>query len=373
MRTFDFDGVVEGMAEVAGGIQKGEIEGTGPDAIETETITLAVDAEVKVQAELETKFENEGETLGPREVSEEPQLGEPTSESLEAVSLSEDESVDGNIVPDSQADSDEEILWPAQPLPKHDSGVKKKKKPRKSVTEAKEALGVEEGLEIQNDGIEKDEDTNMQPMATDGEEPTFMKSEGQKSPPEEQLLEMAIRDVGLMIIDNISRPIEGLLEKGEVPANSAFTLLSRSLRSFARDRGMAVLLLSTPVQQPVKAKDQKRDIFKKNSSVFARIKQTEGLPITFCYCVDLSVMVSRYPKDEAKANKRRSAGQEVLVAEVISERHGDSAGQWCAFTIKDGIEFVNVFNEKEEEKNLDHLLTENERRGKGAFGRWSRD
>lgn len=85
-------------------------------------------------------------------------------------------------------------------------------------------------------------------------------------------------------------------------------------------------------------------------------------------------MVSRYPKNEITSHRRRSGGQDKFIIEAVAERHGGSIGQWSGFMIKGDIEFLELFKEeKKDEKDLDHLLTENERRGKGEFGRWSRD
>ncbi|KAK6498506.1 hypothetical protein TWF481_011094 [Arthrobotrys musiformis] len=315
MRTFDFDGVVETVAEVFGVPIEG-VDGEEEEGISKSSIT--------------------------------PDGGvEPAGSSAELEPA--------DIIPDSEADSDEEIFWPIPPLPKHDPGLPPRRK-RRNTTKSKSNTNTTPSP--------RDLDENNPPGSIiAGKEETPVPSKPHKG-----------RNFGVIVFDNISRPLENLLEKGEVEANSTLTLLSQGLRSLARDQGIAILLLSTPTVLPPNAREQKKDIYTKTSSVFARIPPTEGLPRTLGSCLDHTIMVSRYPKTETTSHRRRSGGQDKLIIETVAERHGGGVGQWGGFTIKGDIEFVDLFDEgRKDEKNLDHLLTENERRGKGAFGRWSRD
>ncbi|KAK6525453.1 hypothetical protein TWF694_005589 [Orbilia ellipsospora] len=359
MRAFDFDGVMEAVGEVALGIVKGDVEGEQNidimDEVKVENIKIeSSEKDEEGSQEIEAGKE-EGKEI---QVSKEEERGE-----LE-MSM-EDEDEDTDIIPDSEADSEDEIYWPIPVPPKYDPGFRKKKN-KETPTEPQE--GEEEVVAVEN----PQEDVEMDEQEEDGKDkyyPPDSSHKEQNLPPQA----LGVKRVDLLIIDSISRPIEALAEKNEVITNVTLTTLSRTLKSLARDNNMAILLLSAPVHHQAKLKEHKKSIYVKNTSIFAKIIQTDGLPVALNYSLDLSIMVSRYPHDEMTAHRRRSGGQERYILEVISQRYGTRAGQWGVFTVKDGVELVDAFSDEREHENLDHLLTENERRGKGAFGRWSRD
>ncbi|EPS41371.1 hypothetical protein H072_4736 [Dactylellina haptotyla CBS 200.50] len=371
MRTFDFDGVMEAVAEVSMGIRKDEVNADGgPGVIEHKEKDGGILPEIHMKQRGQTQEEIEEMKL---EASEE--VGKEAIEEVEMESGSEEGSSE-KIVPDSQADSDEEIFWPVPPLPKHDPGFRKKRIREHIEAKVENIPELEIALEgAKPDQPSQDHEVEMQQsMQIHKEIPGSMEVGEQKDSPIEESKEVAVKTVGLLIVDSISRPIEDLLDTNEVSANAALTQLSRNLTGLSRKNGMTVLLLSAPVQHPAKPRDQKRNIYIKNSSIFARIGTKYGLPNILTYCVDMGIMVSKYPIDEMAAHRRRSGGQDKYIIEVTSQRYGRKAGQWSVFTVKDGIELVDAFPpERKEEKDLNYLLTENELRGKGAFGRWSRD
>ncbi|KAK6514488.1 hypothetical protein TWF281_004688 [Arthrobotrys megalospora] len=374
MRTFDFDGVMETVAEVFGGLPKDEVDEVvvvKQPNVEGETPKLQ-----GVEEDMEDARHDEMEVRTGIEILEEvkeeqaPEGNEDVME-VEPAGSPERGLGERTEIPDSEADSDEEIFWPVPLLPKHDPGLKGTKKRRRDISEAE--LGPETKISVEAEELHvNDPETSRSPELEEEEElPVLPNPEGDEEEPPQPL---GSRNFGVIVFDNISRPLENLLEKSEVEANSKLTLLSRGLRSLARDKGIAILLLSTPVIQLPTAKDQRKDIYIKNSSIFARIQPTEGLPRTLGSCLDHSIVISRYPKDDITSHRRRSGGQDKFIIEVMADRHGRGVSQWGGFMIKGDIEFVELFKEdKKETQNLDHLLTENERRGKGAFGRWSRD
>ncbi|KAK6497094.1 hypothetical protein TWF506_004573 [Arthrobotrys conoides] len=379
MRTFDFDGVMETVAEVFGGMSKGEAEMVEAEGLEVEVGHPGLElqgAEEDVQEDPvmeEVRVKSRSRITTPEEGEEfelKKEQNDDDGDNMEAEPAGSPAKNPGErtaAIPDSEADSDEEIFWPIPLLPKHDPGLQGHKKRREDTTES--------GLEttVTKDLYENSDPEPSGSLGVEAEEeiPVPLDLEGERG---EVPLPLPGRNFGVIVFDNISRPLENLLEKGEVEANSKLTLLSRGLRSLARDQGIAILLLSTPTTLPPNTKDQKKDSYIKNSSIFARIQPTEGLPRTLGSCLDHSIMVSRYPKNEVTSHRRRSGGQDKFIIETVAERYGGRAGQWGGFVVKGDIEFVELFKEeKKDEKDLDYLLTENERRGKGAFGRWSRD
>ncbi|EWC43436.1 hypothetical protein DRE_07577 [Drechslerella stenobrocha 248] len=334
MRAFDFDGVVEAVAEVAAGIRSEDGEqdrgraGDGTADIQNEDapVTGVEDEEEDSTRELDAGCE--GEDNNDSKIPAQ-QATDPTAAAGDTVEQLSDH--DGplvrDVVPDSQADSDEEILWPLPPLPKHDHGKRKKQKQK------------EHGQGIVQQ-VPDAKDTNE---ATDGEHPELPPSQLEEDASPAAIPENTAKTVGLLIVDSMSRPTEGLLEANEVTGHAALTRLSRTFRSLARDRDMAVLLLSSPVLPPMGKVREQKDIYARHMSVFAGIQPTYGLAHTINNSVDLSLLASRYLTDGAAARRRWSAGQETLVVEVISERHGDAAGRWGAFTVKDGTELVDIW------------------------------
>ncbi|KAF3308867.1 hypothetical protein TWF173_000670 [Orbilia oligospora] len=395
MRTFDFDGVMETVAEVFGGMPKTGVERVGAEEeevnVETESKGSGLhDAEEVIQDSIVeekeeeevnpesriTTPEGEGEGEG-EEVKEEQTPENEDHMEVEPAGSPAEQLGERTAIPDSEADSDEEIFWPIPLLPKHDPGLQGSRKRRRDIRETESGLETAVITGETRDLHENDPEPSRSLATTEEGEGEEAEREEIPVPPDlAEALPQPLpgRNFGVIVFDNISRPLENLLEKGEVEANSKLTLLSQGLRSLARDQGIAILLLSTPAVLPPNAKEQKKDTYIKNSSIFARIQPTEGLPRTLGSCLDHSIMVSRYPQNEVTSHRRRSGGQDKFIIETVAERHGGSVGQWGGFMIKGDIEFVELFKEeKQEEKNLDHLLTENERRGKGAFGRWSRD
>lgn len=373
MRTFDFDGIMETVAEVFRGLPKTEVEQVAVEELKGEADPEGPELQDGAQEVTEDPTVDEGvpkskiTTL--EEVKEEQAPENEDAMEVEPAGSPAEQLGERTTIPDSDADSDEEIFWPIPLLPKHDPGLKGNRKRRRDISE------TESGPETNVTLVEARELNNDDPEPSGS--PVIGKEKEIPVPPnlEKELPQpFQGRNFGVIVFDNISRPLENLLEKGEVEANSNLTLLSQGLRSLARDQGIAILLLSTPAIIPPTAKEQRKDIYVKNSSIFARIQPTEGLPRTLGSCLDRSIMVSRYPKNEITSHRRRSGGQDKFIIEAVAERHGGSIGQWSGFMIKGDIEFLELFKEeKKDEKDLDHLLTENERRGKGEFGRWSRD
>ncbi|KAK6331150.1 hypothetical protein TWF696_003219 [Orbilia brochopaga] len=290
MRAFDFDGVVETVEEVTMGIQTETDADAEPNIAQEERIIVE---------------EEEVDTAG---ISK--------AEDADASSASEVQSL---VVPDSLADSDEEIFWPLPPLLKDDAGIRRKRRKEEGKSE-----------------VEEEKNTQSHPPSETNTvaPPIIVKCDQAKT-------------VGLLIVDNISRPVEGLLDTNEVAAHAALTQLSRKLRSLARDRGMTILLLSSPAFQQGKYKDR-RDIYARNVSIFAGIEVTDGLVQTLNNNIDMSVMISKYP--QPRNHKRRSGGREAFVVEVLSQRYDDGEGQWGAFTVKDGTELVDFWPVAEESK-----------------------
>ncbi|KAF3283145.1 hypothetical protein TWF970_001131 [Orbilia oligospora] len=242
-------------------------------------------------------------------------------------------------IPDSEADSDEEIFWPIPLLPKHDPGLQGNRKRRRDIRETESGLETTVISGETRDLHENDPEPSRSLATTEEGEGEEAEREEIPVPPDlAEALPQPLpgRNFGVIVFDNISRPLENLLEKGEVEANSKLTLLSQGLRSLARDQGIAILLLSTPAILPPNTKEQKKDTYIKNSSIFARIQPTEGLPRTLGSCLDHSIMVSRYPQNEVTSHRRRSGGQDKFIIETVAERHGGSVGQWGGFMIKVG-------------------------------------
>ncbi|KAF3922823.1 hypothetical protein ABW21_db0204818 [Orbilia brochopaga] len=290
MRAFDFDGVVEAVEEVAVGIQTEMINPEDPGVDEKDEIAAEEEADGVVLPAATGNVETSSEA-----------------------------EVQSNVVPDSLADSDEEIFWPLPPILRDDTGIRKKKRKEKSMSE-------------------KDDERRSQQSSP---------SEIDKAATPSAARHEETKTVGLLIIDSISRPMEQLMDTNEVAAHVSLTQLSTKLRSLARDRDMAILLLSSPVFQQSKAKDRK-DLFFRNLSAFASIEPTDGLVHTLNKSVDMNVMVSRYP--HKAAHKRRRGGQEAFVVEVINQRYSDGKGQWGSFAIKDGTQLVDIWPAEKEPK-----------------------
>ncbi|KAF3171082.1 hypothetical protein EYR41_002458 [Orbilia oligospora] len=398
MRTFDFDGVMETVAEVFGGMPKTEVERVGTEDEEEVNVEAQSkgsglhDAEEVIQDSIVEEKEEEEvnpktrittQEEGEEEVKEEQTPENEDHMEVEPAGSPAEQLGERTAIPDSEADSDEEIFWPIPLLPKHDPGLQGNRKRRRDIRETESGLETTVITGETRDLHENNPEPSRPRATTEEREEEEEEEEEEREeipvPPdlaEELPQPLPGRNFGVIIFDNISRPLENLLEKGEVEANSKLTLLSQGLGSLARDQGIAILLLSTPAVLPPNTKEQKKDTYIKNLSIFARIQPTEGLPRTLGSCLDHSIMVSRYHQNEATSHRRRSGGQDKFIIETVAERHGDSVGQWGGFMIKGDIEFVELFKEEKQDekaKDLDHLLTENERRGKGAFGRWSRD
>ncbi|KAJ6258383.1 hypothetical protein Dda_6423 [Drechslerella dactyloides] len=285
MRAFDFDGVVEAIDEVAVGIQT-EVAEDGN--ISREEVSVVHETEERPPAAGDVESSSEGEVR--------------------------------SVIPDSLADSDEEILWPLPPGLKDDPGLRKERL--------------------------KEESENTTGQQNDAEEHTPLEADNATTPPPAKQEES--KRAGLLVIDSIPRPVEELLDTNEVTAHVALMQLSRKLRSLAQDREMAILLLSSPVAQYTKGKEQ-RDVYARDISIFAGIKPIDRLVRTLDDGVDMSIMVSRYTS-QRENRKRRSIGPETFVVEVLSQRYGNGAQQWGAFSIKDGVQLVDIWPTTKEDK-----------------------
>ncbi|KAF3937256.1 hypothetical protein ABW19_dt0203486 [Dactylella cylindrospora] len=227
MRTFDFDGLVDAITEVSAGIQKDE---EGVQAVQEVDVKME---EVTQVADLGEENGTTGNEIVPEEMEDDDEIMQSAesqmSEYEEAVSEA-DEAEPETIIPDSQADSDEDILWPLPIQPKHDHGIRKKKSRLEDLQQLH--ISVKDEIpppEIVDRGREPEE-TRAEPSPIDQVDPE----------PHNQIEEG--RTVGLLIIDNISRPTEELLEAGEISGQAALTTFSRNLRSLAQDQAMAILV-----------------------------------------------------------------------------------------------------------------------------------
>ncbi|EGX45440.1 hypothetical protein AOL_s00169g46 [Orbilia oligospora ATCC 24927] len=355
MRTFDFDGVMETVAEVFGGMPKTGVERVGAEDeeeevnVEAESKGLGLhDAEEAIQDSIVE--EKEEEEVNPKSRITTPEEGEEEEVKKEQTPENEDHMEvepagspaeqlgERTAIPDSEADSDEEIFWPIPLLPKHDPGLQGNRKRRRDIRETESGLETAVISGETRDLHENDPEPSRSLATTEEGEGEAEREEIPVPPDLAEALPQPLpgRNFGVIVFDNISRPLENLLEKGEVEANSKLTLLSQGLRSLARDQGIAILLLSTPAILPPNTKEQKKDTYIKNSSIFARIQPTEGLPRTLGSCLDHNIMVSRYPQNEVTSHRRRSGGQDKFIIETVAERHGGSVGQWGGFMIKVG-------------------------------------
>ncbi|KAK6329894.1 hypothetical protein TWF718_003321 [Orbilia javanica] len=360
MRTFDFDGVVETVQEVFGS-RAGDVGGDGG-------LDGGVEGGAGINSGVmtpETRTpENEGTAEAAMEVDSavSPAEEEGEEEEEEEEAEGEEELSERTTIPDSDADSDEEIFWPIPLLPKHDPGVKLKPKGdgnnnnnNNNDDSARRRRDIDETVSAAETAAEATGETVVDPERFGI---SLALEEGDKereeiSVPldveEQQLSQPPLqgRNFGVIIFDNISRPLENLMETGdEVEINSRLTSLSKGLKSLARDQGIAIILLSTPTTFPPNTKDTKKDQYSKNSSIFSRVQPTEGLPRTLGSCLDHTIMVSRYPKNEAMtSHRRRSGGHDRFIIEAVAERNGGGVGKWGGFMVKGDIEFVELFKE----------------------------
>jgi hypothetical protein len=87
-------------------------------------------------------------------------------------------------------------------------------------------------------------------------------------------------------------------------------------------------------------------IYNPYPSAFASTTIKPALGVSYAYCVDLNLLLSRHPRDRSDAGhaaggRRKFGGvtewNEDVVIEVLGDRKGDRAGMWGAFTIVGGL------------------------------------
>ena len=116
----------------------------------------------------------------------------------------------------------------------------------------------------------------------------------------------------------------------------------RSIKLLTINHHLCTILINSVVN-PRSSSGSRDGKASEEASIFTSISGKPGLGKPFAYLVDTSILVSRYGKTVKQPflmyveerEQTISEGEEVLILEVLSDRHGSREGRWSAFEVTD--------------------------------------
>lgn len=191
---------------------------------------------------------------------------------------------------------------------------------------------------------------------SDEEEMLFTPTRLSNKPSPPQTTSHPLRGIGMIVVDNLTHPLNPILKTNYTRAQSLLTTFLTSLRHLTSTHTIATLLLNTASapkfynnnnnNSNINAPPQSTWIpdplsapptFSDQVSIFPSMGVRPALGKTFAYQLDLHLLVSSLPKRRGDAEVvvgGRSGRAEVVgVIEVLGDRGDERVGMWSAFVI----------------------------------------